>query len=88
MLAVLNVRRFFEGSTAKNKKKYLPGLRVCGENNLTAFCPKKVLHQPAAVVCAHIGYDFNAMIEPIILRVVIQRSCGSPFGIGRTENYP
>jgi hypothetical protein len=52
----------FGGSTAKNKKKHLRVLRVCGENNLVALYPKKILHQPAAVFCAHTGYDFHTVI--------------------------
>ena len=57
---ILTVRRYFWRINGKNMKKHLCDLR--GENNLIAFCPKKILDQPAAVICEHIGYDFNAMI--------------------------
>jgi hypothetical protein len=55
---------------------------------LIAFCPKKILHQPATVFRARAGYDFHMVVKPIILRDVIQRTGRSPFGISRTKNNP
>ena len=59
---------------------------LCIENSLITFCPKKILHQSTTVIRAYIGDNFNTVIEPIILRIIIQRSCRAPLEISCTKN--
>ena len=56
-----------------------------------AFIFKKILHELPAGILADAADDLWAVIQPVVLRKMIQGAGSSPFGILCTENkcrYP